>query len=162
MSRITMLVLGLLLLAPLAVAQDVCPWINKATAFGILANGKLTTQSTSELTPTSCTFTYRDNGQMRTLQVIVSTEADAHEKFELGKEGCESGIQPLAGIGNEAVTCRVRREHAAQAFEALGRVRDMIFTITISTSLKNDSSLTPELASKAIAIAAGQVAGNLF
>jgi len=44
----------------------------------------------------------------------------------------------------------------------VGRVRDQIFTITISTTLKNDPILTRDALKARIYTAAEQVAGNLF
>ena len=44
----------------------------------------------------------------------------------------------------------------------VGRVRDQVFTITISTTLKNDPILTRDEIKSRIYTAAEQVSGNLF
>jgi hypothetical protein len=53
----------------------------------------------------------------------------------------------------------VRRRAAEVAF---GRVRDQIFTITLSTSLKDDFELNRKMLRARIYTAAEQFAGNLF
>jgi hypothetical protein len=68
----------------------------------------------------------------------------------------------MQAIGNEATSCAADDRKGTLAARAVGRVRDQVFTITISTTLKGDSELTRDVLKSRIYTAAEQVAGNLF
>jgi hypothetical protein len=68
----------------------------------------------------------------------------------------------LPAIGNEALICGVGPRRKRSGERAVGRVRDQVFTITLSSSLKNDMVLNKDELRIKINMAAGQVAVNLF
>jgi hypothetical protein len=68
----------------------------------------------------------------------------------------------LRAIGNEALICAADEDKKRMGERVVGRVRDQVFTITISTSLKNDPVLTSDELRSRIYTAAEQVSGNLF
>jgi hypothetical protein len=67
----------------------------------------------------------------------------------LGK--CTSPAVPLQAIGNEAFACTT-----AKGEEAIGRVRDQMFAITVVAGDK------PDVLREKVRKAAEQVAGNLY
>lgn len=75
---------------------------------------------------------------------------------------CGARAETLQAIGNEAVFCASQTPGASASELALGRVRDQVFTIALTTSLKNDRQLTTDALRARLYTAAEQVAGNLF
>jgi hypothetical protein len=117
--------LGLCVILPpkSARAANNCPWINEATASGLLsgdATGTVTDAAAGQ--PTVCTFVSRSKGSTHTLD------------------------DRMGGLGERV----------------LGRVRDQVFLITISSTQKRDSVLSRSALKARISTAAEQVSGNLF
>ena len=67
-----------------------------------------------------------------------------------------------AGIGNEASMCLLDNRTSGLVELVVGRVRDQLFTITMSTTLKDDLILTKMSLKEKAYTASEQVAGNLF
>lgn len=65
---------------------------------------------------------------------------------------CASPTAALKAIGNEAFACAI----GGKTEQAVGRVRDQIFIITISANDK------PDVLREKVRLAAEQVAGNLY
>jgi hypothetical protein len=82
----------------------------------------------------------------------------AGEEMKSYAGGCSAPKSALKGVGNEAVLCASDTK-AAHGELVVGRVRDRIFTVAISTATGDYSEAA--LAEKAEAIAR-QVAGALF
>ncbi len=75
--------------------------------------------------------------------------------------GCSAPESALKGVGNEAVQCASDTK-AAHGELVVGRVRDRIFTVAISTATgENSETARATLSERAEAIAR-QVAGALF
>jgi hypothetical protein len=72
------------------------------------------------------------------------------------KAHCSGDATHLQAIGNEAVMCAADTKAQAHGEQVIGRVRDQVFTVTITTSARNDA-----LEEKTRNIAE-QVAGALF
>ena len=124
----------LLLLAASCCAENVCPWLNAATAAGVLGG-----PVTALVSPAVCEFVRPQS----TLHIEVRKKPAAVEAK------CESKGTPLKGIGNEALECStVGREMV------IGRVRDQRFVVWIQSS-------DPAVRESARKVAE-QVAGNLF
>jgi hypothetical protein len=68
----------------------------------------------------------------------------------------------LRAIGNEALSCAADDRKGGIGERVVGRVRDQVFTITISSTLKNDPGLNRDVLRSKIYTAAEQVSGNLF
>ena len=77
-------------------------------------------------------------------------------------QSCGADVSPLKAIGNEATACAADDRKGVMGERVVGRVRDQVFTIAISSTLKNDPILTREALKTRIYTAAEQVAGNLF
>lgn len=144
-------------------AANDCPWLNEATASGLLgadAIGEFTAASAGQ--PAVCMFVQKDTAVTRTLRVTVEQTPDAHMQVASLMHACGPDAVPMQAIGNEAVTCAADDRKGALGARAVGRVRDQVFTITIGTTLKGDSALTRDILKSRIYTAAEQVAGNLF
>jgi hypothetical protein len=114
-----------------------------------------------EVTPTSCTFLYPSQTGKRELRVTVEHLPTAGESFEAYRKKCGTAAIALQAIGNEAVLCS-REEPSSHGSEVIGRVRDNLFTIRLTTSVEGDSLLTKDSLPEKTKKTAEQVAGNLF
>ncbi len=144
-------------------ASNNCAWMNEATASGLLGSdavGTFTEAAAGQ--PAVCTFANQSNGATRTLRVTVEVAADPHARLAAVAQVCGSDAVPLKAIGNEAVVCTADDRKSGLGERVVGRVRDQVFTITISTTLKGDSILTRDALKAKIYTAAEQVSGNLF
>ena len=154
---------ALLSVAPYAHGANNCPWLNEATASGLLearAVGSYQAESTNQ--PAACTFTGQNGGIARVLQIQVKTVSDAATHLKLLEKTCGTESAPLQAIGNEAIWCLSDDRGGRLDAWAFSRVRDQVFSIRISTSQKNHSVLTRSTLQRLISTAAEQVAGNLF
>ncbi len=142
-------------------AESACPWINKATAFGILGSSEDSPMaSLSEINATTCRFTYRSDGGVRELRITVEQAKDPEQAFLAHKTRCGSSASALPAIGNEAIMCSADKKGRSE--EVIGRVRDNVFTILLSTTVEKDSILTKEVLVEKAGFAAEQISGNLF
>ncbi|SRR5579864_9127510 len=148
--------LGFLLLAivPIVVhAEDKCPWINAATAAGMLGGAVKSTVSR-----TACEFVRQDTSSEWALRIEVETMS-APGEFVSRAAHCGSVAEALTAIGNEAVACTYSGKKGQTAEQVLGRVRNQAFLVRVSTS--DGSGAAKEMREKARNIAE-QVAGFLF
>ncbi|MGA7313848.1 MAG: hypothetical protein WBX22_07720 [Silvibacterium sp.] len=160
-SSIVALVACVALLPSICRGENLCPWINKATALGVLgASEYATTAKVSEISNASCSFIYRDGDITRELRVTVDQTKDWERAFNAYKARCGNDVTQLRAIGNEAVMCAANVK--GQAEQVFGRVRDAVFTISVSTSARKDSSMSREALIQKAGLVAEQVSGNLF
>jgi hypothetical protein len=146
-----------------ALAANNCAWINEATASGLLggdAVGEVSAPDPAQ--PTVCTFTQMSAGVKRTLRVTVEIAADPHARLRAISQSCVAEPVPLKAIGNEALDCGEDDRKAGMGESVVGRVRDQVFTISITSSLKKDPVFARDALKSKIYTAAEQVAGNLF
>jgi hypothetical protein len=165
LRRIVPAVLGLCLLGLPAVskAANNCPWINEATASGLLggdAVGAFTSEAAGQ--PAVCTFTQRSAEVTRTLRITVELAADPHAQLNTIAQICGPDVTSVKAIGNEAMVCAADGRKGATGERIVGRVRDQVFTITIGTTLKSDPILNAYALKTNVLTAAEQVSGNLF
>lgn len=161
--RVAAACLGWVLAATVCQATNNCPWLNEATASGLLggdAVGEYTAGTGGQASV--CTFTQKDAAATRTLRVSVQVTPDFEAGFRSASQSCGTDGFSLHAIGNEAVACSADERKGAWGERAVGRVRDQVFTITISSSLKSDMHLSREMLKSKIYTAAEQVAGNLY
>jgi hypothetical protein len=130
----------------MAAAQGRCPWLNKATAGGVLGG-----PVEAAVTPTSCEFVRQAGGHEFRLRIEVAP-ANAPPSH------CGPGAEPLKAIGNQAVACSNQDKPGWIAERVVGTVRDQAFLVRIGT---NGGSLAKTLREKARDVAE-QVAGILF
>jgi hypothetical protein len=144
-------------------AANNCPWLNEATASGLLGGEAVGAfQAATPQQPAICTFTERIGGATRTLQIRVETASDSAARLKSLEKSCGSDIAPLPAIGNEAVSCSVDNPGKRTAEDAIGRVRDQVFLIQIGSSLSKDPVLTRDNLVTRIHSAAEEVSGSLF
>ena len=144
-------------------ATNNCAWLNEATASGFLGGdsvGTFTEAASGQ--PAVCSFVNQTAAGTRTLRITVELDPDAHTRVGAISASCGSDVAPLKAIGNEALVCAADDRKLSQGERVVSRVRDQVFTILISTTLKNDPILTREALKTKIYSAAEQVAGNLF
>jgi hypothetical protein len=144
-------------------AKNNCPWLNEATASGFLggdAVGDFTDAAPGK--PAVCAFTQQAAGVLRTLRITVEIAPDPHARMSEVAQACGAGAAALKAIGNEALVCPADDRKGGLGERVVGRVRDQVFTIAIGSTLKDDPTLTREALKAKIALAAEQVAGNLF
>lgn len=144
-------------------ASNDCPWINEATVSGLLegpAVGVFNQGSTGQ--PATCNFVFKSTGGSRTFTITVETLQESHARVISLAKGCKRPQEVLPAIGNEAYVCTTEHGKEAVAERVVGRVRDQVFTILISTTGKRDLILSPQDLKSRISIASEQVSGNLF
>jgi len=144
-------------------AKNNCPWLNEATASSLLggsAVGDFTEATTGQ--PAVCTFTQQAEGVTRTLRITVEVAVDPQSRLTAMVQSCGSDAAPLKAIGNSATVCSADERKGGLGERVVGRVRDQVFTITLQTTLKGDSTMTRDALLSNIFTAAEQVAGNLF
>ncbi|WP_433974739.1 hypothetical protein [Tunturiibacter lichenicola] len=141
-------------------AEVPCPWLNAATAGGVL--GGEVQSSTVAVTPDgdgTCRFVRKQSSSTLTLSIEVHTMPLPSKTFATYLAQCNGTSLPLTAIGNEAFQC-VSRNSTDGEEKVIGRVRDRAFVLTINASLTKQSAktgLSPETRN-----VAEQVAGALF
>lgn len=157
-------VASLSLLSGTCGAQSICPWLNTPTASGVLGGAAAVEVNNTGAGTGTCIFRLQNGAPHDTLRIAV-VRADHAENA--GREmkpyevSCTASKAPLKAVGNEAVLCGADTK-TSRGELVVGRVRDNLFTVTISTGTGDDSGATRDtLVEKAEAIAK-QVAGALF
>lgn len=132
-------------------AAEACPWLNAATAGGVLGGGATVSvvHESANRDDAVCIFE-TSSGSLR---IKVQTMETPRSEFSSHAAQCGTDSVALKAIGNEAVVCNPEGKRAAQV---VSRVRNKIFTILIATPESQTA-----LREKARNIAE-QVAGNLF
>jgi hypothetical protein len=160
--KIIISLLAACLIASSAKAANNCPWLNEATASGLLGAQAVGSFQAPVGQPAICIFTQQSSGTTRILQIEVDTRPDAAAHLKALEKTCPSDSAPMQAIGNEAISCLLDDRGGRPGGEVLGRVRDQVFVIRVTTSQKNDPFLTRSALQRLINSAAEQVAGNLF
>jgi hypothetical protein len=140
-----------------------CPWLNVATATGVLKSKEHSPMATLiQGSRPACDFTYKDATAIRELKITVEETEGVGEALAAYKTRCVSSAKPLRGIGNEAVTCAVDNKGHSHGQQVVGVVRNQIFTVTILTDARKDPAMTREALEEKSRNIAEQVAGALF
>ena len=143
-------------------AQAHCAWLNDATASGFL-NGPVTLDlETAPDDQSICTFTNLKTAKdYSTLRIMVQPLKDVNNAVASHKSLCTSAPVALRAIGNEAISCSADVGYS-RGEQVIGRVRDRLFIVTVSSTIAKDPSATrPMLQEKAKTISE-QIAGALF
>jgi hypothetical protein len=141
--------------------QARCPWLNVATASGVLEGSASLQIEQPNATETHCVFRYQNGKTVETLQIDVKRQQDISRGIVPEESSCRSPGTPLKAIGNEAVLCADDRR-SSRGDQVIGRVRDSIFRVSASTTAKNDPAITREVLEQRAKDTAEQVAGALF
>ena len=150
------LLLVLLLALPcFAGAAEICPWLNAATAGGVLGGPVAMTVTRAKTgDDATCDFVRHDGSLLLELRIEVETMPSPAKDFASYAARCHSAAVPLKAIGNEALACS---DEGAE--QVVGRVRDRAFLVRIIT---NDRSSQPSVLREKARKVAEQVAGILF
>lgn len=116
----------------------------------------------SEGSSAACSFDYHDATASRELRITVEQVKDPNQAMAAYKARCSGGTSPLQAIGNEAATCAADTKGHTYGEQVIGRVRDQIFTVMITTSAQDDPSMPREALEEKTRNIAEQVAGALF
>jgi hypothetical protein len=142
-------------------ASQPCPWLNAATAAGIL-EGPVTVSVTyfdQDNIDAACEFTHKADHTVRTLRIEVDTMKDLTHDFPQYLAKCGPDAKSLRAIGNEAVVCSVPGKSKQVAEQVVSRVRDRAFVVDV---LSNGSASERDLMRDKARKIAEQVAGFLF
>jgi hypothetical protein len=159
----TFILIGVIAGAGPARAANNCPWLSETTASSLLGGEAMGSYSAAtERKPAVCMFTQQTPQGDRLLEVTVQVAMEPQAKLAQTEQTCGTDPAPLHAIGNEAIFCTGEDLPSRRSERAVGRVRDQVFAITFTTSIKDDSVLTREALKARIYTASEQVAGNLF
>jgi hypothetical protein len=132
-------------------AQNACPWLTQGSAAKALGGDVSVTVNVSEAGEGSCKFS-RQQGLPDSLQILVSKAV---------LPACPAENTKLAGIGNEAESCRPSSERGEAIEMVSSRVRDLHFIVTL-TSREQKGVKSQDPKEDALEQIAEQVAGNLY
>ena len=157
-----MVLFPLVLLAARCNAQAHCAWLNEATASGVL-NGPVTLDlETAPDDQSICVFTNLKTAKdYASLRVMVQPLKDANKAVASRESLCTSAPVALKGVGNEAVSCSADVGYS-RGEQVIGRVRDRLFIVTVSSTMAQDPSATRQLLLEKARTIAEQIAGALF
>ena len=161
---IWIVVTSFLTLAVPSRAQSICPWLNAATAAGVLGGAPSVEVINPGVSTGTCVFQLQNGATKDTLRVTVNrTEhpEDAGKALRSHELSCSVPGAPLKGVGNEALLC-VSNTRTSRGELVVGRVRDNIFTVAISIGSGEDSESNRAALSEKAELIAKQVAGSLF
>lgn len=142
-------------------AQEQCPWLNVATASGFLDGPASLTIEKPAAAETDCIFRYQKEKSLEVLQVRVLLRQDVSKGIVPQRSTCTGAGTPVRAIGNEALLC-ADDQHSEHGEEVIGRVRDSIFIVRISTTARNDVGLSRDVLGQKAKDTAEQIAGALF
>jgi hypothetical protein len=143
-------------------AQSICPWLNAATASGALGGMATTEVNNTGGSIGVCLFRLQSgirNDALRISVIETTTPESSVKEMTSHKINCTSSETALKAVGNEAVLCASNTENS-RGVQVVGRVRNRIFTIAISTG--KDSEATQDPLAEKVEEIAKQVAGALF
>lgn len=138
-------------------AEETCPWLNAATAGGVLGEPVAVTVIRADAGVT-CSFARREANAESGLQIEVAVMHSPQTEFAAYKQRCGSDPKAIAAIGNEAFACTLQESGGHFLEQVVGRVRDQAFVIRLSTA---NAAMRAALRDKARQVAE-TIAGNLF
>lgn len=160
-SRTLLLCLSMLM-PSVCHGQAKCPWINEATAGGILGGAVTVTVNVSDKGGGDCEFSRRVGQMVQHLRVSVHVMTDIAMQFPSYLAQCPPKSAPVPAIGNEAVMCRMRAKGGQYEERVVGRVRDQAFIVGVSSNFSDDRSMAQQTSRKKANLVAEAVAGILF
>jgi len=185
--RLALFVFAILLGFPsLGVCEMKCPWLNVATASGLLGGeARLTVNSPVPMVDhprspmyedatkrmdepdVSCKFSYQDpsSSNASTLLIQVKTLKDTSKEYPLYLSNCTGPRVPLKGIGNEAVFCPISASEGVPKVlreTVVGRVRNRGFILMVDRPAALAAVASQDGLSDDTRNIAEQVAGTIF
>jgi hypothetical protein len=144
-------------------AEVQCPWLNAATAAGVL--GGEVQANVAALTAqgdTTCEFKRTEHSATLRLAIAVHTMALPSKDFATYLARCSGTKVSLKAIGNEAVQCVPSNGAGDGGEQIIGRVRDRAFVIDLKRSSARQPTSPASGLSEEARNVAEQVAGALF
>jgi hypothetical protein len=144
-------------------AQDAhCAWFNNATASGVLGGPVSLALETAPEDQSICVFTNLKTAKdYSALRIMVQPLKETSKAVASNESLCTSTPTALKAIGNEAVSCSADVGYS-RGEQVIGRVRDRLFTVTVSSTMAQDPSMTRQLLQEKARMVAEQIAGALF
>jgi hypothetical protein len=140
MRSFHIVVVGISVLLPaLCPGQTKCPWINEATAGGILGGAVTARVTLTKQGSGVCEFSGHEREMPDELRISVQTMTDIPKQFVSYLAQCPPKSAPLPAIGNEAVICTVTVKGRKYEERVVGRVRDQAFVVAVSSSRRGRS-----------------------
>lgn len=136
-------------------AEPTCPWLNAATAGGVL-EGPVHAAVTKNGEDATCEFARQSSPEK--LRIEVVTMGASRSELAAYKAQCVAPVAALKSIGTDAVSCGIETKNGEAAEQVAGRVRKQAFLVRVSAGAAFSRDMLRE---KAIKVAE-QVAGNLF
>jgi hypothetical protein len=143
-------------------AQTKCPWLNEATARGILGGDATLAVKLDDQGAGICKFTRQHGAATQELRISVTLMTDIPKQFTAYLAQCPPKSPALPATGNEAVTCTTHTKENHFAEIVVGRVRNQAFAVSISSTTHDDPSMTQEMRREKVNLTAEMVAGILF
>jgi hypothetical protein len=182
LTALALMIAGFLLAPGDCRAEAKCPWLNAATAGGLLG-GEVKMAVTAPADPgpvkgvgqasypdqirmdrfdTSCEFTRKADDGVYTLRIAVKTMGDPATEFGAYVAQCGGTSRALKAIGNEAVQCLAKDGSAPDEERVVARVRERAFVLTVSRTGLKPIAPGADLLRDDTRNIAEQVAGSLF
>jgi hypothetical protein len=155
------LIVGTFIAPRCGLAEVSCPWLNSATAAGVL--GGEVQANVTPLTPqgdTTCDFRRTEHSSVSSLTIAVHTMALPSKDFASYLARCSGTAVALKAVGNEAVQCVSNNSSGAE--QIIGRVRDRAFVIDLKRGVPGQRTSTAGGLSEEARNVAEQIAGALF
>jgi hypothetical protein len=161
-SRLAVLLFMLWLSVPATCAANrTCPWLNAATASGVLEGPVVAsvTDSDRNKDDATCEFIRREGSVVVGLRIEVETMKDPTRDFAPFTAQCGLDAAPIKAIGNEATVCSRHGKKGQLSEQVVSRVRDRAFVVRVSSNASGAAASTLRAAAQRVA---EQVAGFLF
>lgn len=162
-------------------AEARCPWLNAATAAGVLGgNVEMTVTEPVDPGPVkgvgtamypdqmrmdrfdvSCEFSRKVDSGVYSLRIQVKTMNDFSKEFPALVAQCTGTTIALKAIGNEAVQCVMKIGSDEGHEQVIARVRDRAFVLTLTHAIAAHAANGNPLSDEA-RNTAEQIAGSLF
>src|SRR5271154_4586635 len=128
-SHILLLVLALM--PAVCHAQTKCPWINEATAHGILGGAVTLTVKVNDQGAGFCEYSRQQESAVHQLRIAADIMTDIPKQFPAYLAQCPPKSPQLRAIGNEAVMCSIQGRENKYAESVVGRVRNQAFFVSV-------------------------------
>jgi hypothetical protein len=163
-------------------AQARCPWLNAATAAGVLG-GEVQMSVTAPVDPGAskvkgvamypdqvrvdrfdvpCDFRRKVDSSVYKLSIVVRTMRDSEKDFASVLALCTGSTSPLRGIGNEAAQCVWKDNSHADDEQIIARVRDRAFVLMLHRDATAMAGASKDGLRDDTRNVAEQIAGSLF
>jgi hypothetical protein len=160
--------------APAQQATENCPWLNAATAGGVIGSqvrmsvthppNDRADQPNGAPGDATCEFTPQDGAANTSIRIAVHTMQDHAKDYAAFVSRCGPSPRKLIGVGNEAVACTLEVSAGTVTEQVVARVRDRVFIFSWSMPQAdaNSSKETAQAIQGKLQNTAEQIAGSLF